>query len=210
MNELTYTLLSDGSSDRGLLPVLSWLLGQHLPRTAIQRQWADLSRVRRPGQPLSATIGITIAYYPCDLLFIHRDAETASREDRVAEIKRALEKGVSAGYPAVCVVPVRMTEAWLLFDQTAIRRAAGNPSGRVKLDLPRPRDVEALPDPKKVLHALLLIATELGRARRKKVQVGNAARRVSEYVSDFSPLRLLAAFAALEGDVQQALREKGW
>jgi hypothetical protein len=34
------------------------------------------------------------------------------------------------------VVPVRMTEAWLLADEFAIRSAPGNPNGTQSLDLP--------------------------------------------------------------------------
>jgi hypothetical protein len=42
--EISYTLLCDGSSDRALLPVLSWLLREHLPDVAVQEQWADPER----------------------------------------------------------------------------------------------------------------------------------------------------------------------
>jgi hypothetical protein len=38
--------------------------------------------------------------------------------------------------PVVCVVPVRMMEAWLLIDEMAIRRVAGNPNGRIPIELP--------------------------------------------------------------------------
>jgi hypothetical protein len=42
MMELHYTLISDGSSDRALIPILNWLLKIHLNDWAIQPQWADL------------------------------------------------------------------------------------------------------------------------------------------------------------------------
>ena len=48
-----------------------------------------------------------------------------------------------------------MTESWLLFNEPALRRAADNPLGRTMLELPRARDVEAIPDPKALLHRLL-------------------------------------------------------
>jgi hypothetical protein len=38
MRELRYTLLSDGSSDRALLPVLTWLLHEHTFEFAIQSE----------------------------------------------------------------------------------------------------------------------------------------------------------------------------
>ena len=66
------------------------------------------------------------------------------RISAVMQIRRALE-----GMPVrhVLVIPVRMTEAWLLIDELALRRAAGNPNGRNPLDLPALKDLEALPEP---------------------------------------------------------------
>lgn len=48
--ELRYTLLSDGSSDKALLYVLTWLLQQHIVvNCAIQSEWANLGRLpKRP------------------------------------------------------------------------------------------------------------------------------------------------------------------
>ena len=50
---------------------------------------------------------------------------------RKNEIERAVAEAFQAGQPPAwaSVIPVRMREAWLLFDETAIRKAAGNPSG---------------------------------------------------------------------------------
>jgi hypothetical protein len=53
--------------------------------------------------------------------------------------------------PVVCVIPVKMTEAWLLIDEKAIREAAGNPKGRQPLNLPKPSKTEELSDPKETL-----------------------------------------------------------
>ena len=92
-------------------------------------------------------IQAAVKWYPCDLLFIHRDAEGQSLLERKAEIDEAVSLACKtvAIPPAIAVVPVRMTEAWLLFDIPAIRAAAGNPNGSVDLDLPRLADVEGLP-----------------------------------------------------------------
>src|SRR4051812_26771422 len=85
MSALRFTLVSDGSSDRALLPILRWLLIHRDIRAPIVEQWADLRRLRRPPVGLTARIETALDLYPCDLLFIHRDAETAPREQRVAE-----------------------------------------------------------------------------------------------------------------------------
>jgi hypothetical protein len=47
MREISYTLLCDGSSDKALLPILTWLLRTHQVKCAIQANWADLRRLPR-------------------------------------------------------------------------------------------------------------------------------------------------------------------
>ena len=74
MSAVTYTLLSDGSSDRALMPLLDWLLRQHMPSIAIQGSWADLRRLPRPPRSLVNRIQTSVDLFPCDLLFVHRDA----------------------------------------------------------------------------------------------------------------------------------------
>jgi len=140
MNELRYTLLTDGSADQALMPILTWLLKQNGVKRAIQPAWADLRQLPRPPKPLHERIAVSMELYPCDLLFVHRDAEKIPLDNRVSEIQQALSRASTRSKdlvpPTVCVVPVRMQEAWLLFDETALRKAAGNPNGTQKLNLP--------------------------------------------------------------------------
>jgi len=208
MRELRYTLLSDGSSDRALIPILTWLLRQHVPDTALQSEWADLRRLPEPPRKLAERIRACIDLYPCDLLFIHRDAEGESHGSRISEIQAAIAETVpQTQIPYVCVVPVRMTEAWLLLDCTAIRRSAGNPAGNMDLELPPLRTVEDIPDPKTLLYDLLRTASGLHGRRRKQFRPQEAARRIPNFIGDFSPLRGLPAFQQLESDLKRfALR----
>jgi hypothetical protein len=212
MDELHYTLLSDGPSDQVLVPILKWLLQQHVPNLPIHSRWADLRRLDHPPKELRERICKSIEFFPCDLLFVHRDAETASFEERLNEIKQAVTQtgSVSGGSTVICVVPVRMTEAWLLLDIDAIRQAAGNPNGAVPLQLPRLSEIESLPHPEMVLHEALRTATELGTHRRRRFDVNKAVRRVPEYIEDFAPLRSLSAFAALEEEIERTVESKRW
>src|ERR1019366_31747 len=141
--------------------------------------------------------------YPCDLLFIHRDAEKQPREDRISEIQQAvrrLSSDLFTSKPYACVVPIRMTEAWFPYDELSIRRAAGNPAGGGILSLPPLSKTEALPDPKLTLHDLLRTATELSPRRLKKFPPVEAFYRLAELIEDFTPLRRLVSFARLETD----------
>ena len=211
MEALRYTLLSDGSSDQVLMPILTWLLRAHGINGAIQPEWADLGRLPKPPRTLPERISRSIELYPCDVLFVHRDAEGSLTLVRTEEIQQALTVAARRVQvpPHVCVVPVRMQEAWLLFDERAIRSAAGNPNGRISLVLPPINALEQLPDAKQVLYDLLREASELTGRRRKHFRVHIRARRVAEIINDFTLLRALCAFRRLEDDVRHLVHTLG-
>jgi hypothetical protein len=204
---IQYTLLSDGSSDQALLPILSFVLRERGAET-VEPQWADIGRLREPPQALPERIRTAIDLYPCDLLFVHRDAERVGHDIRREEIIRALD-AADIDVASVCVVPVRMTEAWLLIDERAIRKAAGRPQGRAALNLPQLRRLEEQADPKASLHQALRDASELRGRRLRDFPVSQRVRRVAELISGYGALRALSAFRALEQEVRVALDQFG-
>lgn len=209
MNEFTYSLLGDGSSDKRLLPLITWLLRTHLPDCAIQPQWADLSRLPKRPINLAERIESTLDLYPCDILFIHRDAEGQSHSTREDEIRDAqLQVAACADIQVVYAIPVRMQEAWLLCDEKAIRRAVGNPNGRDNLDIPHSNKWESLPDPKEVLYKCIRSASGLNNHRRRKIPVAQYAYRVADEIESFSPLRVLPSFERLETSLLKAIKCK--
>lgn len=203
MRDLRYTFVSDGSSDRMLMPVIEWLLASHV-RVALEGQWADLARLPRPPKTLAEQIRRATELYPCDVLFVHRDAEGVARSKRVEEIRTA--RAGCADPPAVCVVPVRMAEAWILFDEAALRSAAGNPRGRAPLALPPLHRIELLPDPKAALHEALRKACDLRGRHLQRFEPRAAVHRLARGIEDFSPLRALPAFRSLEEEVVSLTR----
>jgi hypothetical protein len=211
MNEIRCTLLPDGPSDRALLPLITWLLREQQVERPIDANWADLGRLPRPPRGLPERILKCLELYPCDLLCIHRDAEREPREVRAAEILEGLSKVAAAqDLPAICVVSVRITETWLLFDEAAIRRAAGNPNGRAPLQLPQHNELEGLPDPKNLLYNLLRDASGLHGRRRSNLPVRIFTSRVADLIKDFSVLRTLPAFQALECEIRQIVLSQRW
>jgi hypothetical protein len=209
MRRLRFTLVCDGVTDAALLPILSWIIRQHVG-CPLSSEWLDPSKLPSKPKSLAEKIRIGVEFFPCDLLFVHRDAEKLPHIDRVSEIEEALSLVlVPNDVPAVCVVPVRMTEAWLLFDEQAIRSAASNSRGKTPLGLPRGAHAEHEPDPKQVLYAALRDASELNARRRKQLNVSYCARRVSTLIEDFSPLRALSAFRAVEESVRAIVNEMG-
>jgi hypothetical protein len=211
MKEIRYTLLADGPSDRALIPILTWLLREYYPNYAIQAEWADLRRLPRKPESLAEKIERSVDLYPCDILFVQRDAEKQTIDSRKNEIREAIEL-VAEFYSiptTINVIPIRMQEAWLLFDESAIRKASGNPNGQETLCLPHLNKIERLPNPKRILYDLLRKASGLSGRRLSRLQVNSYAPRVSEFINSFAPLRALSAFNALESDIQTVMGING-
>jgi hypothetical protein len=209
MMELTSTLIGDGSSDRTLIPILNWLLQDIVTTRSLPgTQWADLSYRRIRPVALEDRIRCAVEDYPCDVLFVHRDAEAEPPEQRRTEILNALQ-AATVDIEAICVVPVRMAEAWLIVDEDAIRSASGNPRGRKLLNLPRGDAIERLADPKEVLFDALRVASEHTGRRLSKLRVEERRHRVAE-IMNYGHLRLLAAFRNLETELTATLRARGW
>ncbi len=204
MKELTSTLLADGSSDRALIPLLQMLLGE-LCNVAI----ADIAMANTSISntlALDQRIALTLAMFPSEILFVHRDAETQSCDQRVAEIARAAKPGGAA--KLICVVPVRMTEAWLLTQEAAIRRAVGNPRGTVALNLPQVARLEGVPDPKEELFQRMRLAVDKS-ARRMRAFVPEQHRhKVAQHISDLSNLRKLHSFMHLENQLRDYFKTR--
>jgi hypothetical protein len=180
---------------------------QFLRGRSAEAQWAN--RPPRKGVRLADRIRSALAELPCQILFVHRDAEGLPRESRFAEIRSNIlaEAGAATIIP---VVPVRMSEAWFLIDETALRVASGNPNGSVRIELPRLKELEGLPDPKAILRNLLKTASELQGRRLQKFNADRACLRIADFITDFGPLRNLTAFRALESDVRQMCHDRGW
>lgn len=205
MNEIRYTLLSEGTSDKALLPILNWLLKQHLPGYAIQAEWADLARLPKAPKTLPERIQKSVELYPCELLFVHRDADGQGRRQRCDEIysaSKVIEDSLGTTI-LICVIPVRMMEAWLLFNEDAIRTVAENPRGRERLSIPSIRTIEQLPDPKSLLNDLLRQANGSSGRKLKKfnARLNSKIQRIAEVIEDFSSLKELKAFCSLEADL---------
>ena len=205
MDEIRYTLITDGSSDRALIPILTWVLRERGEVNRIQAEWAELRRLPRPPQTLYERILTAINLFPCNLLFIHRDAEGENPDHRYEEIRNALKEAAVKDIqtPAICVVPVRMTEAWLLINESAIRLAAGNPNGTKPLNLPDLSIIEQIQNPKEQLSDILRKASGLRGRRLKAFNMAESRIRVTELIDDFSPLHELKAFQRLEEDISK-------
>ncbi|WP_083259350.1 DUF4276 family protein [Variovorax boronicumulans] len=202
MKILTATLVVDGTSDRTLLPVVQFLLDEWSP-------WPHriLFAEGLHNGPLTTRLPRALQLYPCDLLFVHRDAEATPATNRQEEIEAAARQ-IKRPPSHICLIPVRMTESWLLLDQQAIRTAAGNPQGTAVLQLPPAKAVEKLADPKAKLFEALIAASDRTGRRKRQFKPEAARHRVAELM-DLSNLRAIPSFAHAESQVKEYFANHG-
>jgi hypothetical protein len=207
----SFVLDADGSSDRALVPLLDLLVRGCAPDLLFDIQWVDPTRLKAKSRAVVDRLERTLRLFPAtQAVFLHRDSEKATLEERTTEIADAWDRlqrrsGTAPILPIVPVVPVRMQEAWLLVSEQAIREAVGRPMGKVHLDLPALHSLEGLPDPKTCLYDLLRTASEATGRRAKSFRPTVHAVRVADYINELSALRQLPAFAVLEQRVRELL-----
>ena len=163
--------------------------------------------VSSEGRLLAHKIGRGLAMAPqYDVLFIHRDADSVVADPRYREITEAVQR---AGYdgPWVAMVPVRMTESWLLLDETAIRNATGNPNGRIRLDLPSPAEAERMADPKSALRSAVIAGAEVQGRRRRTLtkRLPGIRDQLLENLPVGGPLEQLPSWRRFRDDTVAAL-----
>ncbi len=186
-------LVCDGTSDLCLLELITWLMDEHYPEIAF------ITVAAREVVPARGSLQTRLykaaALHAPTMILCHRDAEGMALNQRVQEINTA---SAGVGVPIVPVVPVRMLEAWLLLDETAIRRAADNGQGTTPLNLPSVAQLESKADPKEILLDALKTASELSARRKRSFNQHRARSMVLAHMEDFSILRGLDAFRAFE------------
>lgn len=151
------------------------------------------------------TAGIKLMEHQVELVVVHRDADNVGSAVRRNEIEAAIRQ-IDAEVCCCPIVPVKMTEAWLLLDEANIRQVAGNPRGREPLKLPKLHEVERVADPKDLLKQALLAASgATGRRRERDVKRFNQQRRqLLERLDRSGPIIGLPGWQQLLADIDLA------
>ena len=175
---MKFLLICDGKSDGYLVQHIRRLLlklGDNRPDGDAWYRGRRLSEKIKSGLEYSSGI---------DCLFIHRDAEHPSQIfNRRREIEDAL-RGSNFENFWVGVIPVRMTEAWLLLNEEAIRMVSGRRHGTNDLRLPRPSEVERIRDPKQELYRALIEASGASSRRRRQSRQRELSSMRSQLLMD--------------------------
>ncbi|WP_211216365.1 DUF4276 family protein [Longispora albida] len=204
MRQRSGLFIAEGTSDLPLADLVEALfLEQGVSVRLSKPDFGLLERSIKKDVRSKLEAGCQLAGQPVDVLVVHRDADNAGPAPRRQEIAEASAQ--SAPEAAVIpVVPVRMTEAWLLLDEAAIRQVAGNPKGRSSLGLPNPREAERVADPKKLLAECLAEASGATGRRRKQMaeRFPQHRRQLLERLDPFGPVTRLESWKQLVADVE--------
>lgn len=203
MKRITATLITDGSSDKLLAPLIGLIFNEH---ATLPYQINCAENLPPLASGLRSRIESALDLFPCNFLFVHRDAENIEASKRQLEIESSWPDS-SQTTMLVTVVPVRMTEAWLITNEKPIRSAVGNPNGTEPLGLPTVKNIESSLDPKEVLFSALKAASGRNSSRKRKLNPHQFRYRVSELTEDLEPLRKLKSFRHLEAQVKQLLTQ---
>ena len=205
--KVRFVLLSEGTSEEPLVPhleTLCLLAGADEAAGSFPR----LDMLPNPGGRTVAEKLVTARNLEptADLFFVHRDANSAGREARLAEIASAFDE-TGPQLPWVGVIPCKELEAWLLTDESAIRRAVGRPSAQSPLSLPKLAKIESDPDPKSTLRNALVAASGATGRRLPKVrrQFSEHRRILLQRLNLDGPLRQLPSWRALVDDTSRVV-----
>lgn len=137
---------------------------------------------------------------------MHRDADREGRPPRLEEIDSAVRQ-VMPDVPHVPVIPIRMTESWLLLDETEIRRVAGAPNGKAPLNLPKPKSVESIADPKVFLQRTLALASGFSGRRLEMFnkRFSQHRRQLLEGIDHEGPIREVSSWHDFNTDLAAGL-----
>ena len=203
-----FLLVCEGSSDAALV--------QHIRRLLVEYGQSDPEGMSwDKGRLLTDKIRGGLQYVgDCDLLFVHRDADaseetpSAGPQRRYDEIDQAVsDSGYSGAW--VGIVPVRMTEAWLLLNKSEIRRVAGRPRSEEQFRLPSPSQVENCPDPKHRLVKSLTIASGASGRRLRRLQrdLPQVRYQLLENLPVGGLLKQVPSWVRFRDDLRKALHE---
>ena len=187
--QITYTVVADGGTDRLLVPIIEWAIHRLDPEVDILEPEFE-KRIGSVSEFFGSYKHTTM------LVFAHRDAESSDVEDRLSEFGEVSEK-------VVPIVPVRMSETWLLIDGSAIARAADS---TVPVSVPPPNRLEQIADSKTELEQLLLKAAGSPTGRRGKTFKRSMTERrvnLASLIKDYSPLETLDAFCRFQASLAE-------
>ncbi len=202
---MRYILWSEGTGDRGLCRVLNWLLVQN---DVYEPEF--ISENHRNYAKLSDLMRVEYGH----LLVIHKDADSKEEIDgKGPKTRRDLvEKWISETEvvlpPVVIVIPVQMTESWLLICERTLREWGRLRKGKACPILPA--DVESQGKTKEKLKRIMEeIQGDSMTWEDFSMSKDDLWRTMERVHQGFSVLDSIPSYRRLRDDVAQVVKQNG-
>lgn len=179
------------------------LLAHEICRSPVEmgdsRRIDEPRAMRRASREERIAAAIERSWGECTLFVVHGDGAGTPDLARERQVEPGLSRArlLHPGLAAAGCVPVRETEAWMLADEDAFRRAF-----EIERAPELPRDPEAELDPKKTLEKTI---RDLGAPMRRRGAQDYYALLGAEV--DPEALRRLPAFRRFEADLRAAIAQ---
>lgn len=201
---ITYLFLSEGTSDEVLVPLINRLVLANIDGP-VRPIVPNFSILRPQPKTLSEKLHAVISLYSgIDIIIIHRDADNVGYEARRAEIDHVISH-TRILWPYVPLIPVRMTEAWLLTDFNAIHNAIGFGKSKNEIEFLSLRKVEGLADPKAYLLNKIKEIANLPKRRERDLNVYMVRKKIGVHLTNLENLNRLSSFVSFKGDLAAAI-----
>lgn len=211
MNETSFSglFIAEGTSDHPLSNIVETLF--FTKGVEIRLSTPDFSLLsEKVNKDIKSKVeaGVKLIGSVPDVIVIHRDADNSGTLARIKEIDLGTRHLLNLT-KVVPIIPVKMTEAWLLLDEKSIRTVSGNPKGKVSINIPKVREVESIANPKSFLAECILTASELtGRKRETlKKRFNQNRRQLLGKLDQEGPVTSLPSWQNLLKSVEKAAFE---
>ncbi|MEM6261448.1 MAG: DUF4276 family protein [Bacteroidota bacterium] len=213
-NILTIGLLSEGKTDdRFLLPIIQRTCEEIAFECASEIEIYPPVSINKSGGSFPTQVKNATLKADKDglmVLFVHADADASTNRDVLQykiqpAFKAAKALGVNNCKCFVAVIPIYMTEAWMLADFELLREELG--TSLLKSELGLQRSPESLTNPKEALiNAIAITQHNKPKRRRNQLTISDLYRPVGQG-TEISKLRELSSYRHFEEGLRQAFRD---
>jgi len=214
MKQLVLALYAEGRTDERFLPVIvqreaDWLLRQHALAAVDVLEPLSLEADPEASNRAKRILSVARQAAGFHALIVHADADAPTAGDALQHRFQPGRRLVQESENDACrdllpIIPIRMTEAWMMADVEAFREVVGTDLRAEDLGFPtRSHQVEAIQDPKHELNmALSQIFTR--RRRRKKARLRQYYEPLARHIR-LDRLENIPAFRQFADDLADVL-----
>lgn len=213
-NILQIGFTTEGSTDRRFLSNVIRKTFEHVAfdcRTDIEVYEPEYLPKKNETSYVQQITSIASEYSYFHVICLHCDSDNPSNENVLRhKIKPALQSIKSLSGNAcknlVALIPVQMTEAWLLADLELLKNKIGTSMSNNELGLPtRIQEIERISDPKMVIIEAIRKAQANISRRRRKLSISRIYSPISQEIS-IEVLRNLSSYKSFMKNVRTALK----